>query len=81
MSDDKKPIDSTKTESTKDDITNKDETKTDSTKKQPFIPLNKQSKHKQNEYHASKRGTWGNLNPATRKPPNPKAYNRRKTGR
>jgi len=96
MSDDKKPSDSTKADSTKKDDTKPDSvkpditkkentkpenTKPDSTKKQPFVPLNKQSKHKQNEYHASKRGTWGNLNPATRKPPNPKAYNRRKTGR
>jgi len=47
-------------------------------KKQPFIPLKKQSKQKQKDYHTSKRGTWGELNPVTRKPPNPKAYNRRK---
>jgi len=46
----------------------------------PFIPLLKQSKQKQKEYHAKKRSTWGELNPVTRKPPNPKAYNRRKTG-
>ena len=81
MSDDKKPSDSTKADIAKKDDTKPDSAKTDATKKQPFVPLNKQSKHKQNEYHASKRGTWGNLNPATRKPPNPKAYNRRKTGR
>jgi hypothetical protein len=45
-------------------------------KKQPFIPLGKQSKQKQKQYHASKRGTWGVINPITRKPPNPKAYKR-----
>jgi len=50
-------------------------------KKQPFIPLGKQSKQKQKEYHASKRGSWGDINPVTRKPPNPKAYTRNKTGR
>ena len=44
-----------------------------------FIPLAKQSKQKQKEYHASKRGTWGAINPVTKKPPNPKAYNRRKS--
>ena len=48
-------------------------------KKQPFIPLAKQSKQKQKEYHTSKRGSWGELNPITRKPPNPKAYNRAKS--
>jgi len=50
-------------------------------KKQPFIPLTKQSKNKQKEYFTSKRGSWGDINPVTRMPPNPKAYNRRKTGR
>jgi len=47
-------------------------------KKQPFVPLNKQSKQKQKKYHTQKRGTWGELNPVTRKPPNPKAYIREK---
>jgi len=55
-----------------------DEIKKENDKKQPFIPLSKQSKHKQKEYHASKRGSWGDINPVTRKPPNPKAYNRAK---
>jgi len=48
----------------------------DSNKKQPFIPLSKLSKQKQRAYHASKRGSWGEVNPVTRKPPNPKAYKR-----
>ena len=47
--------------------------------KKPFIPLNKQSKLKQKKFHASKRGSWGEINPVTRKPPNPKIYNRKKT--
>jgi len=50
-------------------------------KKQPFIPLEKQSKLSKKDFHASQRGSWGNINPVTKKPPNPKAYNRRKTGR
>jgi len=45
-------------------------------KKRPFIPLSKLSKQKQRAYHASKRGSWGEVNPVTRKPPNPKAYKR-----
>ena len=47
--------------------------------KKKFIPLNKQSKLKQKKFHASKRGTWGEINPVTRKPPNPKVYKRVKT--
>jgi len=39
-----------------------------------FVPLSKQSKIKQKQYHMSKRGSWGGLNPVTRKPANPKAY-------
>ena len=47
---------------------------------QPFIPLEKMSKKQQREYHAARRGSWGAINPVTRKPPNPKAYNRKKSG-
>jgi len=47
-------------------------------KKKPFIPLRKQSKLMQKRFHASKRGSWGEVNPVTRKPPNPKAYDRAK---
>jgi len=39
-----------------------------------FVPLSKQSKQKQKQYHAAKRSDWGGLSPVTRKPPNPKAY-------
>ena len=42
-----------------------------------FIPYEKLSKKKQRELNAAKRGTWGDFTPATRKPANPKAYNRR----
>ena len=43
-----------------------------------MIPLSKQSKKEQRRYHALKRGSWNGINPVTRKPKNPKAYNRRK---
>jgi hypothetical protein len=49
--------------------------------KQGFTPLGKQSKRKQREFHAAKRKDWGGISPVTRKPPNPKAYNRKKSGR
>ena len=48
--------------------------------KKPFIPLEKQTKRKQREFFAARRGDWGGINPVTRKPPNPKAYNRKKSG-
>ena len=43
-----------------------------------FIPFEKLSKKKQREFTAQKRGTWGGMNPVTRKADNPKAYNRKK---
>ena len=43
---------------------------------QKFIPYEKLSKKKQRELNASRRTTWS-LNPVTRKPANPKAYNRK----
>lgn len=46
-----------------------------------FIPFEKLSKKKKKELNAMKRGSWGALNPATRKPKNPKAYDRRKARR
>ncbi|MCL2427472.1 MAG: hypothetical protein FWD05_14190 [Oscillospiraceae bacterium] len=48
--------------------------------KQRYIPLDKRSKREQKEYFAARRGSWGDVNPVTRKPPNPKAYKRRKSG-
>lgn len=43
-----------------------------------MIPFEKLSKKEQRKRNVAKRGSWGNMNPVTRKPENPKAYNRRK---
>ena len=43
-----------------------------------FIPYEKLSKKEQHRINKAKRGTWGDLNPVTRKPTNSKAYNRRR---
>ena len=43
-----------------------------------FIPYEKLSKKKRRELDLMKRGSWGGLNPVTRKPKNPRAYDRRK---
>ena len=48
--------------------------------KQQYIPLEKRSKREQRAYYTTRRGSWGALNPVTRKPPNPKAYDRKKSG-
>ena len=48
---------------------------------QKLVPYEKLSKKKQRELNAMKRGSWGGLNPVTRKPDNPKAYNRKKAQR
>ena len=45
------------------------------------IPYQKLSKKKQRELDAGRRATWGEINPVTRRPENPKAYNRRKAQR
>lgn len=44
----------------------------------PYVPFEKLSKKKKREWNAKRRGTWGNVNPVTRKPANPKAYDRKK---
>ena len=41
-----------------------------------FVPYEKLSKKKQRELNAARRGTW-TVNPVTRRPANPKAYNRK----
>jgi hypothetical protein len=46
-----------------------------------FIPYEKLSKKKKREIDQKRRTTWGSLNPVIRRPPNPKAYNRRKARR
>ena len=46
-----------------------------------FVPFEKLSKKAKRKLNRMKRSTWGALSPATRKPVNPKAYNRRKAQR
>ena len=41
-----------------------------------FVPYEKLSKKEQQKINKARRGTWGDLNPVTRKPTNSKAYNR-----
>ena len=43
-----------------------------------FIPKEKLSKKAKRERAKAQRKTWGNINPVTRKPKNPKAYVREK---
>ncbi len=43
-----------------------------------FVPYEKMSKKQRRAVDAKRRGSWGSLNPVTRKPANPKAYNRQK---
>ena len=47
-------------------------------KPEKVIPLAKQSKKNRKRYHAAQRGSWNGLSPVTRKPANPKAYDRAK---
>lgn len=42
------------------------------------IPFEKLSKGKKRALNAQRRSSWGALSPVTRRPPNPKAYNRKK---
>ena len=46
-----------------------------------FIPYEKLSKKAKRALDARKRGSWGGLNPVTRRPANPKAYDRNKAKR
>lgn len=43
-----------------------------------FIPYEKLSKRERRARDAERRGNWG-ISPVTRRPPNPRAYNRKKT--
>ena len=43
-----------------------------------YIPYDKLSKKGKRKLDNLKRGTWGEINPVTRKPQNSKAYNRSK---
>ena len=47
--------------------------------KQKYVPIEKQSKRKQREFHTAQRNDWGSINPVTQKVPNLKAYNRKKS--
>lgn len=44
-----------------------------------FIPYEKLSKKERRKLDLTRRQTWGQLSPVTRKPQNSKAYNRRKS--
>ena len=43
-----------------------------------FIPYEKLSRKEKRKLDSARRGTWGSINPVTRKPQNSKAYNRSK---
>lgn len=43
-----------------------------------FIPYEKLSKKEQKKRNAARRGSWGAVNPVTRRPENSRAYNRQK---
>ncbi len=43
-----------------------------------FVPYEKLSKKEKRRLDAARRGSWGGLNPVTRKPANPRAYKRSK---
>lgn len=45
---------------------------------QKFVPFEKLSKKEREKLNKERRRSWGALNPVTRKPENPKAYNRKK---
>jgi hypothetical protein len=48
--------------------------------KQRYIPLEKRSKREQKTHFAARRGSWGDVNPVTKKSPDPKIYDRKKSG-
>ncbi|MPN10762.1 hypothetical protein SDC9_158059 [bioreactor metagenome] len=43
-----------------------------------FIPFEKLSKKQKRQLNAVRRKDWGVISPVTRRPENPKAYNRKK---
>ena len=47
----------------------------------PFLPREKMSKREKRALDASKRTTWDNINPVTRKAESKKAYDRKKSPR
>lgn len=48
---------------------------------QKYIPTQKLSKKARKELAKAQRATWGPLNPMTRRPDDPKKYNRQKSRR
>ena len=46
-----------------------------------MIPLAKQSKARQREYYAAKRGSWNGISPVSRVVPNRKAFDRNRMKR
>ncbi|SMC91178.1 hypothetical protein [Papillibacter cinnamivorans] len=46
-----------------------------------FVSVEKLSKKERRKRALAARGTWGSINPVTRKPENPKAYRRSKMKR
>ncbi|MBQ8780738.1 MAG: hypothetical protein IJZ72_03595 [Oscillospiraceae bacterium] len=46
-----------------------------------YTSYSKMSKKQQREYNKKQRKDWGGLSPVTRRPENPKAYNRAKAKR
>lgn len=45
------------------------------------VPLKKQSKRAQKEYHSKQRGSWYGISPVTRSVPSGKAYDRKRIKR
>ena len=43
-----------------------------------YVPYDKMSKREKREINNRRRRTWKGLNPVTRKPPDPRAYRRKK---
>ena len=43
-----------------------------------FVPLEKQSKKQRRAFHAARRRGWNGLDPVTRRPPEPRAFRRKK---
>ena len=46
-----------------------------------MVPLAKQSKARQREYHAARRGSWDGVNPVTRIVPSGRTYDRKRIKR
>ena len=46
-----------------------------------YVTLDKMNKKLKREFYSMRRNTWGELSPVTRKPKNPKAYDRAKEKR